>query len=105
MMLSLNYLIRIKEAWLGLLIDIWDGHLLVSASEMLMSDDEGAVSPTEISIIRSRMWVRLLIIADCTISVKKYLRPSQGSFRTNDTEPRQEMWHGHCLLRRPRVSP
>ena len=35
--------------------------LVVSASEMLVSDDEGAVSPTEMN--RKGMWAHLLIMA------------------------------------------
>lgn len=42
--------------------------MVVSASEMLVSDDEGAASPTEMN--RKKMWVNLLIMADCTISVR-----------------------------------
>ena len=43
-------------------------YFVVSASEMLVSDDEGAASPTEMN--RKKMWVNLLIMADCTISVR-----------------------------------
>jgi hypothetical protein len=68
--LSVDYLIRIEEGRCGLLLDIWDGYLVVSASEMLVSDDEGAASPTEISIMMNRIWVHLLIMADCTISIR-----------------------------------
>ena len=43
-------------------------YFVVSASEMLVSDDEGAVSPTETN--RKSTWMHLLTMADCTISVR-----------------------------------
>lgn len=66
MKLAVGYLIRIEETSCGLLIDIRDRYFVVSASEVLVSDDEGAVSPTEMS----RNVDTLAIVADCTISVR-----------------------------------
>ena len=77
---------------------------MLSASDMLVSDDEGAVSPIEMS--RKRGWrYTLLVMAGCVISVRyqKNLQPLQGSFSVDDTGPRQDMWHSHCLLNAPEV--
>lgn len=76
--------------------------MVVSASEMLVSDDEGAVFPTE--MIRNEGVGALAShgVLRCLGALSKnILQPLQGSFSVNDTGPRQEMWHSHCLLNAP----